>query len=354
MTIDTRNSDSLRSTLPPVPGEVDWLLAMNTVRSASAAKRLIQMQATRGCIGSLPISREEDLVVALRLLPGVALADCPVIHTMSETIDPLTIAPRLAYTIAGRLAQMDVASPVWEITEEMNAVLVALGGEFGDAGATARVVDRIPLARKETIPQKRSSILFGAIDEALPWCEVMRGAWSLSGEEVVPWADDMIQKYPHEPIVQRLYVASHTMQKTGRDLRDVAWRLIESDIVYDANYTGDILGPAFGLWNLNALADSVAAVEADSPAQPPLRRALWEANRAFVTKPEKYDGELHLDIARFLSGSDPTAAYTQACNAAACAARARSRKKRDAAVAVAHQLAVANQWTEIEKTLAVI
>ncbi|MDB5424097.1 MAG: hypothetical protein JWQ29_1513, partial [Phenylobacterium sp.] len=100
--------------------------------------------ARRGYLGFVRLARgvgHDDL--ALRLAPGVPLADCPVVIALGDTVEALTIAPDLRRFVAGLMAYADLADPERKLSEAELAGLVELADEFQGARYAKQVLDAV-------------------------------------------------------------------------------------------------------------------------------------------------------------------------------------------------------------------
>jgi hypothetical protein len=348
--IDLSSLDALTKSLPRVPRDLEGILMMKT-RRADAVSPATASLAQRGYIGCVPFAHIQKDEVVLRLQPGRSLKEARVAVAWGDFTEGLTISPDLEHFVGCRLAQLDAANPALPIGEPERKKLLKFAASFGSTESVERVLDAIPEASALEDGQARSGKLWRAADPDEPLCQVLEGAWTYSGDELGNWVDQAIRRFPEEPIVWRLYVAHHVNNDTGVDISDVAWKLVMSDTVFDANYNGTIPGPTLSGWESAPLIQAAQWLEARKPRGLDRRKSLsLEAARAFAADPESYSGVPHLEAARALVGEDPVLAYTHAANAAVFYVRAKDRTPA-ASIVLCHDLAKAQGWTELQQVL---
>jgi hypothetical protein len=349
-------TDSLRAfnaALPEIPPSLREFLLMQTIRGSAAAK-LAKSLASRGFLGCWPLAEDKDNVMALRLQPKLPFEESSVVDIVRERGDAMTFAPAAPLTIAGRLAELDLAAPGTRVSAEQARELRAIAAAFGDQKSTERVLRKVPAAKRKKEPHQRRAALFAAVAPGTQWSAVMEGAWTYRRTALRRWVDAAVRKWPDDPIVRRLYVAHHVEYETGVDITDVAFGVIEGDTVYDIGYSGSVAGYMPGWLAESALVDAVHWLQqhGDPKRVPVNRRALWDAAVAFASSPKKYDGSKHLAFARSVAAKDPELAYVHTCNAALFFARAK-RRTPTTAIQVARQLAKKNGWKPLSEVLAI-
>ena len=338
MPVDFTSLETIAATLPDVPPRIRGFLLLES--AGAEAGKLAAALARRGFIGCWPVGADKDRFVVFRLLPERDIEASPVVSVGKGEAN--TIAPRAPLAVAGRLAEMFPLLTSVPVGRGQSEDLRAMAKDFGDRAAVARVLAKIPLARR-----KGRAALWAAIDPRSAWAKIMEAAWSLRRLELRPWLGQAIRKWPGEPIVQRLFVAHHVFYKTGVDVSSAARALVEGDAVFDAGYTGIVAGVTPGWIEDNALIDAVRWLRKHDGGKgiPPL---LWDAAVEYAAKRKRYDGARHLRFAKSVADEDPILAFTHAANAAFFFARSKRRAPL-AAIRVAKGLAAGNGWDHLSE-----
>jgi len=356
--IDTTSIESLAGSLPIAPPEVEWALSFK-MRLAEAISPATASLAQRGYLGCLPIAHNVADEFVLRLLPNQALADSTVAIAWWSDVEGLTIAPALGQFVAGRAAErltmvrkgqkLGLGTPDIDLDTDVEQQLAQLAAELGDTGSIRAVLtaEQSLDATDESVPLGH---LWGVIDPENPLCAALVAAWSFEGRELGTWLSDAFQRMPEIDIARRLYIAYHTTYKTGQDVTEVAWQLIEGDQVFDVSILATSTLPRVGSWRAGAQVKAVKWLQSQSIREIQVPASLWQAAQAFAADPLSYDGSQHLAAAKEMAAHHPTEAYTQAANAACFYARATERTPKEAIV-FAHQLALENDWQDLQTVL---
>lgn len=349
--IDTSSLDSFLQSLPKLPRKLEAPLLMK-LRREDAISPAAASLAQRGFIGCLPFAHHKTDEIVLHLRPGQPLARTRVGVAFWSMTEALTISPDLAHFVAGRLAQLEPSEGTQLDDAALQTELLDFATEWGGAqGAesTRRVLDALPGVRKLEENYERMAALWEAADPHEPLFQILGKVWSLSGDELGAWADTAIQRFPDEDLVWKLHVAHHVLRKTGVDITEGAWKVLMSDALFDATYNGATPGPSFKVWKYAPLALAAQWLDARNPQGLDKPRALsLEAARAFAKDPKKYTGVDHLEAAQALAKDAPELAYTHAVTAAAFYVRT-TGKTPAASIALGHELARDNGWTELSQ-----
>lgn len=333
----------------PVParaGAASLLLSMHT---PAEMKHTALALAKRGYLGCVPFAHTEGDEIVARLVPGKSVADAPVGIAWKSTIDAMTIAPRLKHFVAGRLAQIDCARKSFEADAAALAGILEYAKALGGEESARMVLEARPKAAKVEDPSVRRGMLWGAAKSVDPLFEALAGAWMYEGDELGAWLRKARGKVRDQPITVRLRVCYHSRGKTDADVSEDAWSVVNGDHVFDNTYTGSVRGHVLGS-RKTALVFAVSWLRANATDDPRFESPAWAAAQVAVDDP-RYDGEVHHRLAGELADKDPQAAYVQLANAAAYAARARSRTIAGV-IASARSLAKAGGWEELEELLA--
>jgi hypothetical protein len=351
--IDTSSLDSIIQSRPKLSRPLEGLLAMK-LRQEDAIAPATASLAQRGFIGCFPFAHHKADELVLHLRPGQPLAKTRVGVAFWSFTEGLTIAPDLARFVAGRLAHLDITQVPKVDDEKLRAELLRFSGEWGGpegTESTERVLAAVPGARERTEAYERMAALWEAADPREPYFQVLGKAWSLAGDELGAWVDTALQRFPEEELLSKLYVSHHVLRKTGVDVTDAAWKVVLSDALFDATYTGANQGAAFKVWKYAPLAQAVKWLDTQNPQGLDKPRALsLEAARAFAREPKTYSGVDHLEAARELKTDAPELAYTHAVTAAAFYVRA-TDKTPAASIALCHELARDQKWPELSQVL---
>jgi hypothetical protein len=347
--IDTGSIEAFSASLPAIPRDVERLLLLK-MRLPDAISPAAASLAQRGYLGCLPFAHSKKDEIVLRLIPERKLADSTVAIALWSTTEGVTIAPDLGRFVAGRLAYVDAAAPDNEIDDKTRHHLLELAAEFGDNSSTEAVLsalDKVSSIEKSAL---RMGKLWEVACPDAPLCKALAGAWSYHREETGNWLKRASKEILNHEIMLRIYVSYNVIYQTGTDVTEEAWKLITGDDVFDPTYTGTTYGPKPGAWLTQALTYAIQWFE--DPEHLNAQRArspLWKAAEAYEHA-KGYDGSEHLEAARKLAASDPALAYTHAANAAAFYARAKEKTPVEAII-FAHDLAVANQWKDLQAVL---
>lgn len=342
--IDTNSINSFVATMPEASIEIEetFLFRMRLPEAISPATASL---AQRGYLGCLPFAHQEADEFVIRFLPGKNITNSPVAVALWTETEGLTIAPDIKRFLAGFMVYTDIA--VREISEDAKNQMLNFASQFGDISSNKAVLRALDEAKAIQGARDRKAILWAAAGANDPIFRVISAAWQLAKKDAGDWAAKAILENPELDIPWRIYFYYNSIYKTGIDLTEAAWRLIESDDVFDSTYTGYTQGPTKGLWEGKPLDDAVKWLQEQEKAEIKTHPCLWKAVQAFAEDPENYNGGEHLTAAQEIASENPELAYTCAANAAAYYAHATERTPRSAIV-FAHELAVANGWQELQ------
>jgi hypothetical protein len=342
--IDTNSISSFISNLPEAPIEIEetFLFRMRLQEAISPATASL---AQRGYLGCLPFAHQEGDEFVIRFLPGKNLTNSPVAVAWWSVTEGLTIAPDLKRFFGGFMAYSDIAAR--EISEDVKNQMLRFASEFGDVSSSKEVLKIFDKAKVIQGARDRQAMLWAASAENNLVFRTISAAWQLEKKDAGDWAAKAILENPELDIPWRIYFGYNYLYKTGIDLIGAAWRLIESDDVFDSTYEGYIQGPTKGLREGRPLDGAVKWLQRHKNFELKTHPSLWKAVQAFAEDPENYNGSEHLAAAQEIASENPKLAYTCAANAAAYYAYATERTPRSAIV-FAHELAVANEWQELQ------
>lgn len=344
--IDTSSIGSLSKSLPEIPEDLATTFLART-RQPDAFSPATASLAQRGYLGCFPFAHHEADEIVLRILPGVELARSRVAVAWWTYREATSIAADLAHFVSGRMAHADLAHPLGSLRAEDRDALIDLAARFGDTSCARRVLDVLEPTRAQPDVLDRMATLFQAADPDDRLGQVLGTVWAKNGSELAAWLDDAIERHGDEPIVQRLWLSTQVSRRSEADLADVAWRLICGDEVFDPTYTGEIQGAAYGVYRRDAMVKAIRWFEQHgAPVPDGALSAVWSAARTLLQDPESYDGRDHLAAARGLARDQPALAYALTANAAMFQVRATGRTPLEA-IQFAHELAVANHWSEL-------
>jgi hypothetical protein len=344
--INTESINNFVTSLPEASIEVEEILSLK-MRLAEAVSPATASLAQRGYLGCLPFAHRQGDEFVLRLLPGKNLTNSPVAVAWWSETEGLTIAPDIGRFIAGAMAYTDVAGSF--ISEDDRDYLLEFASEFGDisTSSTEAVISALDEAESLQDSRDRKAILWGTMGPNEPMCQIIKTAWQLAQKDAAEWAEKAIHENPELEIPWRIYTSYHVIYETGVDLTEAAWRLITSNDVFDATYTGYSRGPTKGTWTGRPIVDAVKWLQRQGNCEVKIYPALWKAAQAFAEDPENYDGSEHLVAAQKIASENPVLAYTCLANAAAYYAHA-TEQTPIRAIVFAHELAVANGWQELQ------
>jgi len=243
------------------------------------------------------------------------------------------------------MAYTDIAAR--EISEDVKNQMVNFATEFGDNFSTKTLIAALDKAKTIQSAVDRAAILWEAAGPNDPILQTISTAWKLKKKDAGDWAAKAILENPALDIAWRIYLYYNFIYKTGIYLTQAAWRLIESDDVFDSTYTGYTQGNRTGDWEWKPLIRAVKWLQKQENFELKTHPSLWKAVQAFAEDPEGYDGSEHLVAAQEIASQNPVLAYTCVANAAAYYAYTTERTPRSAIV-FAHELAVANGWQELQ------
>jgi hypothetical protein len=344
--IDSSSVEMLAKTLPDAPATVESALRLRMRRPAEI-RRATAALARRGYLACFPlahVNKKDDLV--LRAFPEVALPRTPIATAWSAITEGTTFAPNLSCFVAGRLASLDIANPAKPLSVEVRRDILSFAGQFGGKTSASAVLDAIPSVKKTAKLEFRKGKLWEIACPKEPLCQVLAGAWTHQGEKIGPWLEQLASAARATDIARRLFVTYHVRYQTGVNVTADAWKLIESDNLFDPTYIGLLFGPAKGTTLNDALSFAVRSLEQQGFRPKPRQAILWQAA---LHREEKldYDGRDHLQAAQEYSKRDPELAFRQAVNAAAFFARTTQRPPKEA-IKFAHLLAKREGWTAVE------
>lgn len=342
--IDTASINSFVGTLPEANIEIEetFLFRMRLPEAISPATASL---AQRGYLGCLPFAHQEADEFVLRFLPGRNLTNSPVAVAWWAQTEGLTIAPDIKRFLAGFMAYTDIAAQ--EISEDAKNQMLNFATEFGDISSTKAVIAAIDKAKTIQSAVDRKAILWEAAGPNDPIFQTISAAWKLEEEDAGDWAAKAILENADIDIPWRIYLYYNFIYETGINLTEAAWRLIESDDVFDSTYTGYTQGNRTGQWGGRPLIRAVKWLQEKENFELKTHPSLWKAVEAFAEDPENYNGSEHLVAAQEIASENPELAYSCAANAAAYYAYTTERTPRSAIV-FAHELAVANGWQELK------
>jgi len=246
--IDTDSINSFVETLPKATIEIEetFLFRMRLPEAISPATASL---AQRGYLGCLPFAHREADEFVLRFLPGRNLTNSPVAVAWWAETEGLTIAPDIKRFLAGFMAYTDIAPQ--EISEDVKNQMLNFAAEFGDISSTRAVIAAIDKAKTIQSARDRKAILWEAAGPNDPIFQTISTAWKLEEEDAEDWAAKAILENADIDIPWRIYFYYNFIYKTGIDLTEAAWRLIERDDVFDSTYTGYTKGNITGEWEGN-------------------------------------------------------------------------------------------------------
>ena len=347
--IDPRSIEKLASSLPKASPQIEraLLLKMRPPKKLQAATAAL---AKRGFLACLPFAYFEQInSIVLRVVPGRALHECPVGICWGSVTEAMTIAPDLNRFVAGRMASIDMAHPARSISADIAQQILKFAAAYDGVSSAEAVLKAIPKVTVIAEPRIRRGQLWQAACPDEPLCQVIAGAWSHEGDQIGPWLDGLETSARMTDIALRLFVTYHARHETGLDITAEAWRLVEGDNVFDATYTGAVLGIDRGTVRDDALSLAVRWLQKKGFVAPRDRETLWRAALAYQEGP-KYDGALHLQAASEFAERDPELAFRQAANAAMFFARATENAPKSA-IAFAHELAHRANWVNVATLL---
>jgi hypothetical protein len=243
------------------------------------------------------------------------------------------------------MAYDDIAAR--EISDDAKNQMLRFASAFGDISSTQTVINALDAAKAIPGAIDRKAFLWAAAGVDNPIFNTISTAWQLEGKDAADWAANAILDNPELDIPWRIYFDYNFIYKTGIDLTEAAWRLVESDDVFDSTYTGYTKGNITGQWEGKPLDDAVKWLQEQADFELKTHPSLWNAVQAFAEDPENYNGGEHLTAAEEIAAENPALAYTCVANAAAYYAYATERTP-ISAILFAHELAVANGWQELE------
>lgn len=348
--IDASSIESLKETIPTIPDELGRSV-MAKARRPDALSPATASLAQRGFLGCFPFAHHEADELVLRVEPGIPLSRSRVAIAWWNIPEATSIAADLEHFVAGRLAQMDVADPRHRLGRHERDVLIELSSQFGDPGHVRNLLDNLATASNIHDERERIAALFGMADPADPLGTILANVWAKAATELAPWLNEAVQRYGHNAIVQRLWLSTHTDRTSEADLAAVSWSIVCGDDVLDPTYTGEIAGPAMGVYKRAAMVRAIRWREQHNiPVSDPVLDVVWNAAQMLAKDPKAYNGAYHLAAARSVAGAAPTLAYTLACNAAIYEVRVTGRVPA-AAIVFCHELAIANHWTDLATLL---
>lgn len=342
--IDINSINNFLATLPKAPIEIEetFLFKMRLPEAISPATASL---AQRGYLGCLPFAHQEADEFVIRFLPGRNISNSPVAVAWWTETEGLTIAPDIKRFLAGFIAYTDTVAR--EISEDTKSIILNFSSEFGDISSTKAVLTALDDAKAIQGARDKKAFLWAANSINEPLFRTISAAWQLAKKDAGDWSAQAILENPELDIPWRIYFYYNSIYKTSVNLTEAAWRLIESDDVFDSTYTGYTKGPTKGLWKGKALDDAVKWLQMQQYFELKTHPSLWKAVQAFAEDPEKYNGIEHLTAAQEIASENPELAYTCTSNAAAYYAHATEKTPRSAIV-FAHELAIANKWHELE------
>lgn len=342
--INTDSINTFVATLPEASLEIEetFLFRMRLLEALSPATASL---AQRGYLGCLPFAHQDADEFVIRLLPGRNLSNSPVAVVWWSVTEGLTIAPDIKRFLPGLMAYADIAAG--KISDEAKNQMLSFASEFGDISSTQAVIKALDEAKAIQDARDRKAILWAAAGVNSPIFKTISVAWQLSKKDAGDWAAKAILENPALDIPWRIYFYYNFIYKTGIDLTEAAWRLVESDDVFDSTYTGYTKGNMKGQWEGKPLDEAVKWLQKQEDFELKTHPSLWKAVQAFAEDPENYNGSEHLTAAEEIAAENPELAYTCVANAAAYYAYATERTPINAIV-FAHELAVANGWQELE------
>lgn len=348
--IDTTSVEAFSISLPKIPKGVERILTLK-MRQSDAISPATASLAQRGYLGCLPFAHTEADEIVLRLLPGRKLAESPVAIAWWSDTEGMTIAPDLSRFVAGRMAQMDVANPIYTFSEQQQQQLLEFASEFGDNSTVKKVLGVLDEVRLLEEAGQRMGALWNLTSPENHLCQALAKAWSLEDQELSNWLDIAILNLPEVEIVKRMYVTHNIVYKTGIDVTEIAWQLVMGDDVFDPNYNGLISGTIRGARDHEALVYAVKWLRSQERLSPELVQSnLWPAAQAFADAPSTYDGAAHFAAAQAIAAENPVLAYTYAANAAAYYVNA-TQQTPIQEIIFTHGLAVENDWKELRAVL---
>ena len=342
--IDISSINSFLTTLPEVTLEIEETLSFR-IRLLEAISPATASLAQRGYLGCLPFAHQDADEFVIRFIPGKNLSNSPVAVAWWSVTEGLTIAPDIKQFLAGFMAYTDIAAR--EISEDVKNQVLNLASEFGDISSTQAVIKALDRAKAIQDARDRKAILWAAAGANNSIFRTISEAWKLAKQDAVDWAAKAILENPDIDIPWRIYFYYNFIYKTGIDLTQAAWRLIESNDVFDSTYTGRTKGNRMGQWEGRPLIRAVKWLQEQENFELKTYFSLWKAVQAFAEDPENYNGSEHLTAAQEIASENPELAYTCVANAAAYYAYA-TEKTPKSAIIFAHELAVANKWQELE------
>jgi hypothetical protein len=344
--INTSSIESLMESLPAIPDELGRSVMAKTRRPDAISPATASL-AQRGFFGCFPFAHHEANELVVHIEPGSALNRSRVAVAWWNILEATSIAADLEHFVAGRLAQMDAADPRYPLGPHEQHILIELSAQFGDPGHVRTLLDNLAAASKIRDDRERIAALFGMADPADPFGNILANVWAKTSAEMTPWLSNAIRTFGHDAIVQRLWLSTHVNRRSDADLAEVAWKIICGDDVFDPTYTGEIRGPAMGVYKRSAMVKAIRwCDEHDVPVPDPVLDPVWNAASMLARDPKTYDGASHLTAARSLASARPTLAYTLACNAAMFEVRATGRVP-VASLVFCHELAIANHWADL-------
>jgi hypothetical protein len=344
--IDTSSVEALARSVPEIPQDLMTTLLARTRRPDAWSSATASL-AQRGFLGCLPFAHNNANEIVLRVLPGIDLARSRVAVAWWTYREATSIAADLAHFVAGRMAHADLAHPLQSLRAQDRDTLIELAARFGDTSCARRVLDVLEATRSRSDVLERMAALFGAADPGDPFGQILSAVWARDGSALAAWLDDAITRHGDEPIVQRLWLSTEVSRRSDADVSEIAWRLICGDEVFDPTYTGEIEGAAYGVYRRDAMIKAIRWFDQHgAPVPDDTLAAVWNAARRLLRDPERYDGRQHLAAARDLAHDRPELAYTLTANAAMFQVRSTGRTPVEA-IQFAHELAIANHWSDL-------
>jgi hypothetical protein len=330
------------------PASVAAHLLLDSIKGSELRRRL-QSVAKRGYLGCLPIARTGGDDLVLRLLPGIPIAKSAIGIAWAGITDGLSIAPRRAHLVAGRLAQIDCSRTSISGNEEAKKDIARYSATLGSEASALSVLAASAQARMLEPKPVRCGALWNAARRFDPVFAALGAAWSCDASQAPQCLRALRGKARQHPIVVHMRVGYNAQFATKSDIADDAWSIVLGDHVFDLSYTGIMRGPALGSRSLNALTYAVAWLRQHEDDDRRFKSPLWAAAQSAIDDP-KYDGSAHLEAAMKMRQRDAVAAYVQIANAACYAARARS-PRRQTILAEATKLAKRQGWGDLASVL---